>query len=68
MGVGWMIGALGRPFSSALLGETSLDEAHTLTGATLNLAFLGFAGLLVLAGVLALVIPGRTLSDAARHD
>ena len=26
---------------------------------------MGFAGLLVVAGVLALVIPGRTLADAA---
>ncbi len=68
MGVGWMIGALGRPLSSALLGETSLDEAYTLTDAALNRAFLGFAGLLVLAGVLALLIPGRTLGDAAEHD
>ena len=68
MGVGWMIGALGRPFSSALLGEVTLDEAHTLTGAAMNRAFLGFAGLLVLAGVLALLIPGRTLRAAAEHD
>ena len=68
MGVGWMIGALGRPFSSALLGEVTLDQAHALTGAAMNRAFLGFAGLLVLAGVLALLIPGRTLRTAAEHD
>ena len=54
--------------ASALLGENSLDEAYTLTDAALNRAFLGFAGLLVLAGVLALLIPGRTLGDAAEHD
>ena len=67
MGVGWMIGALSRPFSSALLGGISLDQAHTLTSATLNRAFLGFAILLALAGLLALLMPGRPLRDVARH-
>lgn len=68
MGVGWMIGALSRPFSSVLLGGITLDEAGTLTDATLNRAFLGFAVLLVVAGVLALLMPSRTLRDAARHE
>ena len=68
MGVGWMVGALSRPFSSALLGGIKLDEAETLTGQTLNRAFLGFAVLLVAAGVIALLMPGRTLREAAQQD
>jgi FSR family fosmidomycin resistance protein-like MFS transporter len=68
MGVGWMIGALSRPFSSALLGGIKLDEAGTLTAADLNRAFGGFAVLLALAGVLALLMPGRAIRDVARHD
>ena len=68
MGVGWMVGALSRPFSSALLGGIKLDEAETLTDATLNRAYLGFAVLLVAAGVIALLMPGRTLREAAQHD
>jgi len=63
-----MIGALSRPFSSALLGEINLDQAGTLTDSTLNRAFLGFAILLVLAGVLALLMPARALRSAARQD
>ena len=68
MGVGWMIGALSRPFSSALLGGVDLDEAHTLTDAALDRTFLGFAILLLVAGVFALLMPGRTLREAAEHD
>ncbi|TDJ54525.1 MAG: MFS transporter [Planctomycetota bacterium] len=68
MGVGWMVGALSRPFSSVLLGGIKLDEAGTLTDATLNRAFLGFAVLLVVAGVIALFMPGRTLREAALQD
>ncbi len=68
MGVGWMVGALSRPFSSALLGGIKLDEAATLTNATLNRAYIGFAALLVVAGVIALLMPGRTLREAAQQD
>ena len=68
MGVGWMVGALSRPFSSVLLGGIELDEADTLTGETFNFAFLGFAVLLVVAGVIALLMPGRTLREAAQQD
>ncbi len=68
MGVGWMIGALSRPFSSVLLGGIKLDEAATLTSATLNRAYIGFAALLVVAGVIALLMPGRTLRAAAQQD
>ena len=68
MGVGWMVGALSRPFSSVLLGGIKLDEAATLTSATLNRAYIGFAILLVVAGVIALLMPGRTLRAAAPQD
>ncbi len=63
-----MVGALSRPFSSALLGGVKLDETAALTGATLNRAYLGFAALLVVAGVIALLMPGRTLRAAAQQD
>ena len=68
MGVAWVIGALARPISSALLGGIRLDEAATLTGATFNRAFGCFAILLTGAGVLALMMPARTLREAAEHS
>ncbi len=68
LGVAWVIGALARPFSSLFLGGIKLDEASTLTDATLNRAFGGFAILLAVAGVLALMMPSRLLRDAARHS
>ncbi|MHC4415267.1 MAG: MFS transporter [Planctomycetota bacterium] len=68
LGVGWMIGALARPISSAFLGGIKLDEAWMLTDTTLNRAFVGFAVLLALAGVLALMMPAQTLREAARQS
>jgi MFS family permease len=68
LGIGWVIGALARPYSSALLGGARLDEAHLLTDAALNRGFTGFAVLLALSGVLALLMPDATLRDAARHS
>jgi FSR family fosmidomycin resistance protein-like MFS transporter len=66
LGIGWVIGALARPFSSALLGGIKLDEAGTLNAAVLNRAFAGFAVLIVIAGVLALLMPTRAIRDVAR--
>jgi MFS family permease len=68
LGIGWVIAALARPFSSALLGGVKLDEAELLTDATLNRGFAGFAVLLALSGVLALLMPARTIRDAAQHS
>jgi MFS family permease len=68
LGLGWVIAALARPLSSALLGGVKLDEAWTLTDADLNRAFAGFAVLLAVAGVLALLMPAATIRDAARHS
>ncbi len=68
MGVAWVIGALARPISSAFLGGIRLDEAATLTDAAFNRAFGGFAILLIVAGVLALMMPARTLREAAEHS
>ncbi|MHC4416760.1 MAG: MFS transporter, partial [Planctomycetota bacterium] len=67
LGIGWVIGAVARPFSSALLGGIKLDEAGTLTSPVLDRAFVGFAILIALAGVLALVMPARTIRDVAGH-
>jgi FSR family fosmidomycin resistance protein-like MFS transporter len=67
LGIGWVIGALARPYSSALLGGVKLDEAGLLTDAALNRGFAGFAVLLALSGVLALLMPAATIRDAARH-
>ena len=66
LGVGWMIGALARPISAALLGGAKLDEAHALTSGDFSRAFVGFGILLALAGILALLMPTRTLRAAAR--
>jgi FSR family fosmidomycin resistance protein-like MFS transporter len=68
LGIGWVIGALARPYSSALLGGVKLDEAELLTDAALNRGFAGFAVLLALSGVLALLMPAATIRDAARHS
>ncbi len=68
LGVAWVVGALARPFSSLFLGGIKLDEASTLTDAALNRAFGGFAVLLAVAGVLALMMPSRLLREAARHS
>jgi FSR family fosmidomycin resistance protein-like MFS transporter len=68
LGIGWMVGALARPFSSALLGGIKLDEAWTLSGSTLDRAFAGFAVLLALSGVLALMMPAGVIRDAARRS
>jgi MFS family permease len=68
LGLGWVIGASARPISSALLGGARLDQAWLLTDAAQNRAFAGFAALLALAGVLALLMPPATIRDAARHS
>lgn len=68
MGLGWMFGAVSRPISSVLLGGSSLEGAHALTGADFNRAFAGFALLLALAGVLALVMPRRAIREAAHQE
>ena len=65
MGVGWMFGAYSRPFSSQLLGVSSLEQVNVLTGADFDRVFLGFAVLLALSGLLALAMPGRAIRDAA---
>jgi FSR family fosmidomycin resistance protein-like MFS transporter len=67
LGIAWVIGALARPYSSLLLGGVRLDEARLLTDAALNRGFAGFAILLALSGVLALLMPAATIRDAARH-
>ena len=68
LGIAWVIGALARPYSSALLGGVKLDEAQLLTDAALNRGFAGFAVLLALSGVLALLMPAATIRDAAQHS
>ena len=65
LGAAWGVGALARPISSSLLGGARLDEAHVLTAADFNRAFLGFAFLLALSGILALLMPARTLRAVA---
>ena len=68
LGVAWMIGALSRPITSGLLGGARLDKANALAAADFNRAFIGFALLLTLAGVLALLMPARTLRAAASTE
>ncbi len=66
MGVGWMFGALSRPFSSQLLGVSSLKQVNVLTGADFDRVFLGFAVQLALSGQLELAMPGPANRDAAQ--
>ncbi len=67
LGIGWAVGALARPVTSALLGGARLDQAHKLSSADFNRAFTGFAVLLAMAGMLALVMPSATIRNAARN-
>jgi MFS family permease len=68
LGVAWVIGALSRPITSGLLGGAQLDKADALTAGDFNRAFIGFAVLLALAGVVALLMPARTLRAAASSE
>jgi FSR family fosmidomycin resistance protein-like MFS transporter len=67
MGAGWFIGASARPFSLLLLGGTSLADAGALSAGTIDRAFAAFALVLALSGVLALLMPGRTIRAVAQH-
>ncbi len=64
MGVGWTSSALAPMLAWLFMGER-VKDAPTLDGGTINMAFVGFAGLLVLAGVLAAVMPRGVIQSVA---
>jgi MFS family permease len=64
MGVGWASSASAPYLAQLFLGE-SVKDAFLLPAATINRAFVMFAGLLVLAGLLAAVMPKRIVASVA---
>jgi len=67
MGVGWGISAVAPLLAMVFFGFVSIDAAPTLSPARINIAFVCFAGLLVLAGLLTLVIPRDLVRNAAEQ-
>lgn len=65
MGVGWGFSALSYPFAYALFGLVSLDDAALLEPWRINVAFAGFAALLLIAGAMTALIPRDLVAKAA---
>ncbi len=65
MGMGWMFSALSTPLSILFFGGVALNKAQHLPAWRIDIAFLGFATLLVAAGLLALALPRDLLAKAA---
>lgn len=68
MGVGWGVSASSALLAIAFFGGVAIDRAPTLEPERIALAFVGFAALLVLAGLLTLFIPKDLTAAAADHD
>ena len=68
LGVGWMIGALARPFTAKMLGVSSLEQADEIAPRAFDMTFLALAGLLVVTGLLSLLMPRGAVAAAARSD
>jgi MFS family permease len=67
MGVAWSSGALSAPLAGAFLGGVSLNAAGSLPAHTIDMAFVWFAVLLVVGGVLALAMPKALIRQVAQH-
>ena len=65
MGLGWGLSALSAPLAVAFFGGVSIAEAPELEPWRINVAFFGFASLLVVAGLLTLLIPKDLVARAA---
>ncbi|MCA9311471.1 MAG: MFS transporter [Phycisphaerales bacterium] len=68
MGVGWTVSALAKPAAGVFVGGVPLDQSHTIPTPRLQMAFVGFAGFVLLAAVLVALVPGRLLRDVARYN
>lgn len=67
MGVGWGISAAAAPAAVLFFGNVPLALAPTLEPWRINMGFLGFAALLLVAGALTLFVPKDLVEKAAEH-
>lgn len=67
MGVGWGVSSLSAPFAELMFGGVNINDAPFLEPWRINMGFLGFAMLLVIAGALTLFIPRDLVAKAADH-
>lgn len=67
MGVGWAVSSLAPIVAMAFFGGVSTKEAAMLSDARVNAGFLGFASLLVLAGLMTVFISPRLVERAAQE-
>lgn len=67
MGVSWSAAALSAPLASTFMGNVSLKEAPKLPAHTIDMAFVYFAGLLLVGGVLSMAIPKSLIKQIAQH-
>ncbi|GEM_PF-1186899 len=68
MGVGWAVSASNVLLARLFLGDSVRDAPQTASALTINTAFLGFAALLLLAGILAAAMPKRIVASVAHED
>lgn len=67
MGVGWGTSALHALLAPVFFGFVAINSAHLLPEWRINLGFVGFAVLLVVAGLLTVFIPRDLFEKAAAH-
>jgi len=67
MGIGWGISSLAAPFAELMFGGVNINDAPFLEPWRINMGFLGFGALLVIAGALTLFIPKDLVAKAADH-
>ncbi len=67
MGVGWGISAAAAPLAEVFFGGVAMAEATTLPEWRINIGFLGFGALLLLAGAMTVFIPRDLVKKATEH-
>jgi FSR family fosmidomycin resistance protein-like MFS transporter len=67
MGAGWAFSASSALLAPVFFGLVSVDEAPRLDPWRINLGFAGFGLLLLVAGLLAVLIPRDLVAEAAEH-
>ncbi len=67
MGVGWGTAALHALIAPVFFGFVAINSAHLLPEWRINIGFVGFASLLLVAGALTIFIPKDLVEKAAQH-
>lgn len=67
MGIGWGISASAAPLAQVFFGGVAMEDAPMLTASRINMGFLGFAGLLLVAGALTALLPRDLIKKAADY-